>query len=312
MSEFRAMLIKRAKARQVRIAFAEGDDPRVQEAAARLRSSGAVEPILVGGPETNPAAHPRLKEVAELLRARNPERVRDGIDALDQASDPLRFALGLVALGGAEGCVAGVDYATSDILQATLWAIGIRAGVELASAAHYLVFADDRVLTFTDCAVVVSPDATTLAQIALAAAVDRPRVVGDTPRVAFLTPRAETPEAEALAPEVRRAMELFHDLAPGILAAGPVEADVALVPEIANRRTPLSSLGGRANILVFPSLEVGSIACQLVQRLAGAQALGPVLQGLAKPVSALSRDASVDDIVDVAAMVALLSGSAST
>lgn len=302
---FRGGLLERAASRGATIVLPEGADPRIREAAERLRAEGIARPVLLGPGGIDPAADPRREAVAELLRRRRPEAVRDGIHALDLAADPLRFGAGLVALGEADGCVAGAAHATADVLRAALWAIGPAEGIGLVSSAFYMALPGGPVLTFTDCAVVPQPDPEQLAATALAAVHDRRRLVGDEPRVAFLSYSTRgSAQGEAVA-RVRRAVEYFQRLAPEVTSDGELQADAALVPAVAARKALGSPLAGQANVLVFPSLDAGNIAYKLVERLAGAAALGPLLQGLARPMSDLSRGASVEDVVEVTAMVAL-------
>jgi phosphate acetyltransferase len=306
---FRGQLIDRAARRKARVVLCEGEDARVRSAIEQLRAKNVVDPIVLGGDGLDPAKDPRLGKIASFLRERRPDRIRDGVHALDVAADPVNFGAALVALGEADGCVAGAVYATGEVVRAALWAIGTAPGMSLVSSSFYMVLSgSDTVLTFTDCAVVPEPTPGQLAEIALAAARDRPRLVGDSPRVAFLS---YSTKGSAGGPHVARVQEAaahFQQLAPNILCDGELQADAALSQEVGERKAPGSPVAGRANILVFPDLDAGNIGYKLVQRLGGAVAIGPILQGLARPMADLSRGATADDIVEVTAMVALQCG----
>lgn len=299
-------LVARAMGKSVRIVFPEGADERIVQAAHELESRDIAQPLVL--------CDENLTKKSEYAAALT-DRTGMPAEILEMMfSDPLNYAAAMVALGDAEGMVAGLSCATQDVIMSAQMIIGLAEGISLPSsffimelpvdAAGYEL-GEDGCLVFADCAVVANPTTSELADIAIATADSVARLLKWQPRVAMLSFSTHTSAVHDDVTKVTEALRKIHTTRPDIVADGEFQADTALVASIAAHKVKgESKVAGCANVLVFPDLDAGNIAYKLVQRLAGAKAYGPVLQGFAKPVSDLSRGATLPDIVGAATLIA--------
>jgi len=316
--DFLKSLEDRATAVGGTVALAEGDDPRVLEAAADLAARDMCRIIILcpaagrqkehdalenaGVEVIDPLTDDRRDALAAYLHERRKHKGLTMDEALEAVSDPLYFASLLVATGQADGSIGGAVRTTADTVRAALHCIGAAPGLRTVSSAFVMVhpdstWGDEGVMVFADCAVMPDPDAVQLAEIAVSAADTFRSIVGGEPRVALLSFSTGGSAKHPLVEKVQGARAELESRGVGFDFDGDLQLDAALIPQIGEKKAPGSKVAGHANTLVFPDLNAGNITYKAVERLGGARALGPLMQGLAKPANDLSRGCSAADIV---------------
>ena len=321
-------IIARAKGNKQRIVLPEGTEERTMRAADKLIADGVADIILIGNPETI-QAFADANDLKNIMKARiidpvnNPEketyanilfelRKNKGMTiekAAKLAEDPLYLGCLLIKNGEADGEVAGAQNATGNVLRPAFQIVKTAPGISVVSGAFIMFlpnqqYGENGIMVFADCAVLPNPTAAELAQIAVSTAKTAQDIAGIDPRVAMLSFSTKGSAKHEMVDKVVEATKLAKEMAPSLQIDGELQADAAIVPSVAAQKAPGSEVAGKANVLVFPSLEVGNIAYKLVQRLAGATAVGPILQGIAAPINDLSRGCSVDDIYKLVAITA--------
>lgn len=321
-------IINQARVAPRSIVLAEGDDIRVIEAAARATREGIANCILVGDPGTIGALADEAGISLESIRIENPEsstrtpdyarnlldlRAKKGM-TIDQAQelvlDQLHFADLMVRAGDADGTIAGARYTSGDCVRAALQIIGVAPGINTVSSFFLMIFEAShhepkQAMLFADCALVVDPGAEQLADIALATTQSAQRLLERDPSVAMLSFSTNGSADHPFVNKVRQATEIVRKKDPQLVVDGDIQLDAALVPSIVERKMPDSKTRGNANVLIFPDLNAANIGYKIAQRLGGAIAIGPIMQGLNHPANDLSRGCSTEDIYYMIAMTAV-------
>ncbi|RCW30214.1 phosphate acetyltransferase [Marinilabilia salmonicolor] len=326
--DFVDQLKERAAKNKKRIVLPEGLEERTLKAADVILEEGFADVILIGNPEAiaeetrrhvlkniskativDPKNHDKKEEYTDLLYDLRKKKGLTREQASELVENPLYLSVLMIKNGDADGEVAGADNATGDVLRPAFQIVKTKPGISVVSGAFIMVlkdkeFGEDGIIVFADGAVHPYPTTEELAEIAVSTGQTTRSLLGIEPRVAMLSFSTKGSAKHEMVDKVVKATEIAREKDPTLKIDGELQVDAAIIPEIAKKKAPDSEIAGHANVFIFPSLETGNIAYKLVQRLAHAEAIGPVLQGMAAPINDLSRGCSVSDIVSLAAITA--------